>query len=381
MNTTMANEEKKIKTSTGYFEVIGNILVDNKTFALNVPGKNNANWMQNVFNPKVEAANGQSMYMRFSSGYDVVKGKKIFARNTSDANLEISFGDRKNENILKIVNDKSFIRIGYGKELVKNEETGKEYKQWTYHKVLDAFDAIEMLKELMPISTKQKVRITGQVKFSTYNGEVQRNYELQSIQLLNGNEEEGKELPLKLEFTQNVLLVNGCYTNELDEKGEATVKALIMTYKSKEYSTIPVNFLMKANDDKDKATYNMVLERYFNVPEGKVRRMTMDCIFESGYSNSNVNIDDLPDEAKELLELGLYDIEEVVKMYATGNRVDNLLIKRPKMRVVNEKLHVEMNDDEYTLEDLEGRKAEVIEEEIIESDEKVDDLLSQLNDM
>lgn len=380
----MANQtnERQIKTTMGYFDVVGKFKVDAKTFSLSQPGKNNPNWIQNVFNPKIEADEGKSMYMKFSSGYNKNEGKTIYARSTSETNLEIAFADRNNENIINLVDDKSFIRVGISKELVKDSATGKEYKQWVYKKYLDTFDVVTFLQQVLPLDSEQKVRIQGVVKFTTYNGDVMRNYEIQSIYLLNNNEEEGKEMSPKLEFTQNVLLTKDCVNNDLDgETGIATINSLVMVKQKREFKTIPVKFLMKAHDEKQKATYKKLIDSFFNVPDGIVRRMTLEGIFEVGYVSGEVKEDDLPQEAKELLEMGLYSMEEVMKMYAVKDRVDNLLIKRPKMKVVEGKLNVEMSDTEYLPSDLEGKSAEVIEEEIIETDSSVDSLLDDLNNL
>ena len=374
--------ERQIKTTNGYFDVVGEIIVDAKTFTLGQPGKNNQNWIQNIFNPKIEADNGKSMYMRFSSGYDAVKGKTIYARSKSETNLEVAFGDRNNENIISLVDEKSFIKVGISKELVKDEATGKEYKQWVYKNFLDTFDVVAFLQQVMPLASKQKVRITGAVKFSTYNGEVQRNYDIQNIYLLNGNEDEGKEMQPKLEFTQNVLLTKGCVVDELDkENGVATVNALVMIKEKKEFKTVPVKLLMKPQDEKQKETYKKLIPMVFEVPEDKVRKIALDCIFEVGYVAGNVNENDLPQEAKELLDMGLYTMEEVMKMYAVRERVDNLLIKRPKIKIVDGKPNVEMNDTEYLPSDLEGKGAEVIEEEVVAGSGSIDSLLDDLNNL
>lgn len=374
--------ERKIKTTMGYFDVVGKFKVDGKTFTLSQPGKNNANWIQNIFNPKIEGDEGKSMYMKFSSGYDAVRGKTIYARSKSETNLEIAFADRNNENIVGLVDDRSFIRVGITKELVKDNETGKEYKQWIFKKFLDTFDVVTFLQQAMPLDTEQKVRIQGVVKFTTYNGDVMRNYEIQSIYLLNNNEEEGKEMTPKLEFTQNVLLTKDCITNDLDgESGIATINSLVMVKEKKEFKTIPVKFLMKAHDDKQKATYNKLINSFFTIPDGVVRRMTLECEFEVGYVAGNVREEDLPQEARELLDMGLYTMEEVMKMYAVKSRVDNLIVKRPKMKVVEGKLNVEMSDSEYLLSDLEGKSADVVQEEVIVSDGNMDSLLEDLNNL
>ena len=378
---TNANE-RQIKTTNGYFDVVGEIIVDAKTFTLGQPGKNNQNWIQNIFNPKIEADNGKSMYMRLSSGYDAVKGKTIYARSKSETNLEVAFGDRMNENIVSLVDEKSFIRVGVSKELVKDESTGKEYKQWVYKNFLDTFDVVAFLQQIMPLASKQKVRMTGAIRFSTYNGEVQRNYELQSIYLLNGNEDEGKEMQPKLEFTQNVLLTKGCVVDELDkENGVATVNALVMIKEKKEFKTVPLKLLMKPQDEKTRETYKKLIPKFFEVPEDKVRKINLECIFEVGYVAGNVSEEDLPQEAKELLDMGLYSMEEVMKMYAVRQRVDNLLIRRPKMKIVDGKPSVEMNDNEYLPSDLVGKGAEVIEEEVVGGSGNIDSLLDDLNNL
>lgn len=377
----MANE-RQIKTTNGYFDVVGEIIIDAKTFTLGQPGKNNQNWIQNIFNPKIEADNGKSMYMRLSSGYDAVKGKTIYARSKSETNLEVAFGDRMNENIVSLVDEKSFIRVGVSKELVKDEATGKEYKQWVYKNFLDTFDVVAFLQQIMPLASKQKVRMTGAIRFSTYNGEVQRNYELQSIYLLNGNEDEDKEMQPKLEFTQNVLLTKGCVVDELDkENGVATVNALVMIKEKKEFKTVPLKLLMKPQDEKTRETYKKLIPRFFEVPEDKVRKINLECIFEVGYVAGNVSEEDLPQEAKELLDMGLYSMEEVMKMYAVRQRVDNLLIRRPKMKIVDGKPSVEMNDNEYLPSDLVGKGAEVIEEEVVGGSGNIDSLLDDLNNL
>lgn len=378
----MNTNERQLRTTNGYFDVVGEIVVDTKTFTLGQPGKNNQNWIQNIFNPRIDADNGKSMYMRFSSGYDAVKGKTIYTRSKNESNLEVSFVDRNNENILNLVDEKSFIKVGISKEMIKDEATGKEYKQWKYKNFLDTFDVVAFLQQVMPMASKQKVRITGTIKFSTYNGEVQRNYDIQSIYLLNNNEEVGKEMQPKLEFTQNFLLTKGCVIDELDgEKGIATVNALVMIREKKEFKTVPVKLLMKPQDEQAKETYKRLIPRFFEIDEDKVRRINLECIFEVGYVSGNVNENELPDDAKELLDLGLYTLEEVMKMYAVRERVDNLLIRRPKVKIVDGKVNFELSDTEYLLSDLDGKGAEVIEEEIIGGNENINSLLDDLNSL
>lgn len=373
--------ERQLKTTNGYFDVVGEVVIDAKTFVLGQPGKNNANWIQNVFNPKITTQDGQSMYMRFSSGYDSMAGKTIYARSTGDTNLKISFADRRNENIIKMVNDKSFIRVGVKKELVKDEATGKEFKKWVYKTFLDSYDAIEFLQSILEPATKHKVKITGSIRFSTYNNEVQRNYDLQSIYLLDGNEDDNV-FETKLDFTQNVLIKSDSVVDDIDgDTGMATLNSLVMVKEKGEFKTIPVKLLMKPKNDKQKKAYKMIIKNFLTVPEDKVRRINLECKFESGYVSSNITEADLKQEAKDLLEGEIYTIEEILSMYAVKERVDNLLLRRPKMRIVENLPKIEASDDEYLLSDLEGIGADIDQEEMIETDVAVADLLNDLNDL
>ena len=375
-------EQKDKKQTLGYFDVIGEVAVDSKAFSLGQAGKNNASWLQNIFNPRVDGVDGQSLYMRFSSGYDSVKGKTIYARSKSETNLEIPFGDRNNQNMISLVDDKSFIKVGIEKIVEKNAETGKEYKVWEFNKFLDSFDAIAFLNQMMPLASKNKVRLVGRIKNSVYNDEVQRNYELQTIYLLNGNEEEGKELAPKFSFTQNVLLTEGAVDqSKLESEGVATVNAKIYVKIKKEFKVLPLEFMMIAKDDSQKETFKKVIDRYFDIKGDTVRRINLDCRFESGYIASNIEESDLPDDAKELIEDGLYSKEEVMKMYANKDRVDRLVITRPLIRKIDNKPQVDFDDKEFELKDLEGKVVEIAKDEVIQNESEVDELLNELENL
>ena len=380
----MAKELKK--QTLGYFDIVADVTVDDKCFSLGIAGKNNINWLQNIFNPKVETKDGKSMYMRFSSGYDSKKGKTIYAMSKKGTMIEVPFADRMNQNMIDLVDDKSFIRVGIGKKTEKNEETGKEYKAWEYNKYLDLFDAIAFLNQIMPLASTTKVRLQGRVRFNEYNNEVTRNYDLQSIYILTNNEDEGKEMPYKLSFTQNVLLTEGCVDDsKLDSEGlievNSKIYCVVSKNKVKSAQILPVKFVMKATDEQKKATYKRTVDKFLTVKGDTVRRINLDCVFESGYVASNVSEEDLPQEAIELIEDGLYSKEEVMKMYANKERVDRLVIVRPLIRKINDKPAVDYNDEEYTLDDLEGNEVEIIEEEQVQSDEEVDDLLDELENL
>lgn len=372
------------KQTLGYFDIVGYINVDSKTFSIQTPSKNNPNWVMNTFNPKVEGDNGESLYIRISDGYDIVKGKKIFAISKEKNGLEISFADRHNENMLDLVDDLSFIKVGIGKKTATNKQ-GKEYKTWEFNKFLTAFDAIQFLNQIMPLATKNKVRMTGTVKYSEYNGETQRNFDLQSIYLLNGNEDEGKEMECKFNFTQNILIDKNSVDMTTWEEGISKLNARVHVKKKKDvFQALPLQFIMRAETPEKKATIEKMIKRFFTVENDTVRRLNIEGYFKSGYIVANVKEEDLNDEARDLIDSGLYTLDEVLGMFANRDRVDELLLRRPVMKKMQDQTmpKIDMADDEFTLEYLDSLLVDdAVTENMADDTESEDEFLNELENL
>lgn len=377
----MTKEVNK-KQTLGRFDLVGNIAIDSKVFALNTPGKNNANWISNTFNPKIEGANGQSMFVRISDGYDAVKGKKIFARSQNDTPLEISFADRRTQSIVDMVDERSFIKVAVDKVTMKNDN-GTKYKAWNFQKFLTVYDAIEYLTQVMPLASKLKVRMVGDLKYSEYNGSLQRNFELKTLYILTGNEEEGKELPCDFKFTQNVILTKDAVDmSEFESTGVAKVKTKLYVKKPKvkdAYQLLELPLLVRATEE-NKVKYSKILPKYFQVGEDVVRRINIEGVFNVGYTTGQIDENDLPAEAIELIEDMILTKEEVLKMYAKKDRVDELLIRKPVAKMTDDGIKLDYSDTDYTMEDITLASAGLPEGETVNtsSNESVDDLLNEL---
>lgn len=376
-------EERVIKTTNGYFDIVGTIEVDDKVFTIDSPGKKNVNWRMNIFNPKVSGLEGQSMYIRINDGYDAVKGKNIYAKSVNDTDLTIQFADRLNPNIISQVNDRSFFKVGIGKKTEVNEQ-GKEYKTWEYKNFITVYDLITFLKSIMPLGSKFKVRMVGRIKYSVYQEEVLRNYDLQRIYILTGNEEEGKDLAPGFNFTQSVVITEGAVVSDnIDTEGVAIVTGQVINKVSGKYEMLPVTFKMRPSEEK-KATYKKMLEKYFTVHGDTVRRVNIDGYFNSGFIAGNVTEEDLPDDAKELIEDGIYEMEDVLKLYATRERVDEAIIKRPLLKKDKDTNmpSVDMSDLDYTMQDIKSIEVTSVATEVkVETTVEEDDFLKELDDI
>lgn len=374
----MATETTQKPQTFGTFDIVGNVTVDDKTFLMSERGKNNPNWVMNIFNPKIEGNNGQSMFVRIQSGYDIKNGKTIYARSIADSSLEVAFGDRTNPELIKRANEKSFIKVGYKKELVKDDK-GKEYMAWKYEKFLDSYDAIAFLQKIMPLASTQKIHIKGTLKFSEYNGNISKNFELQSIWILTNNEEEDKKMPLEFKFFQNVLLESNCLDETKADEGKVKLHTRLYIKEKKEYKVLPLDMIIPVNAENKEAKMG-IFKKFFTIDEGKIRRIKLEGRFRSGMIQGNVTKDDLNAEALEMIASGLYTEEEVMKTYVNREFIDELEIIRPSSKKVDEKILWDMDDDTYTPDDLEGKETDIIEEVEVE-EEEVNDLLNELENL
>lgn len=376
----MANENNQKKQTLGSFNITGYITVDDKTFEMNKAGKNNKNWIMNVFNPKVEDKEGKSMYMRFMDGFDKVKGKRIFARTKDNSNIEISFADRDKEALLEQLDDFSFVKVGLGKEKVKDEETGKEYERWNFRKFITLYDAIALLKEVLEIGKTYKVRMIGNQKFNLFNGNMNRNYDLQTIYIL--PEDDTSEC--EFGFKHNILLDSESVNmDKWAEEGIANIKAKVYQKKNKdEYEVLEVPFVIRANEN-NKEKYENVIKKHLLVEEeGVIRRINIAGVYNCGYISGKVEEEDLPEEIKEMIKDGIYTKEQILNMNSKKERVDELVIRKPVIRRIDGILKVDKSNDEFKPEDLENLVVETEDEEIEIPDEELDDeLLDELESL
>lgn len=378
-------KELNKKQTLGRFDIVGEIAVDSKVFAIGSKGKNNQAWISNVFNPRVDGVNGASMFVRMQDGYDEVKGKTLYLKTVNDESMEIKFGDRFNPILVEKVNERSFVKV-FTKRVEKiNEESGNKFMAWEEpQKFLTVFDAINFLQTVMPLASKHKVRMTGDVRYSTYNGKLQRNFELKNFYILTNNEEEGKEMPLGFNFTQNIIVMKDAVKKDrFESEGVVTIDTKLYVRKAKDqYEILDLPLTVRATED-NKDTYRKMLEKYFTVDGDTVRRVNVEGMFQVGYVSGNIDENDLPQNALELIEDGFYSKEEVLKMFLKKERVDETLLRRPIVKMSEGiPTGIDKSDEDYTMEDIQAAMKEVSTEETIkigESSISTDSLLDELS--
>lgn len=374
----------QLKNQTfGRFTAKGSITVTEDSFQLDLKGKNNPSWNYSRINMKMEDGKGGVFFLNAQDGFSTTNGRVIYANiKDSREQMQVQFADRFNEAVLEHLDDRAFVRVA----LDKVEVEGKQV--WNYQKFLTVYDAITFLKPRL--QTGMKLFVSGNVNYSEYNDNLNKDLQIQQILLL--PEDESMD-DAGFKFKQNVLLTpESLDDSKFEDELTATVNAKLYytrknkQTKQKEAYTLDLPLVIRAAEDK-KDKVRKMLDKYFVVEEDTVRRIQLDGKFNTGYISGQVTEEDLPEEAKELIEDEFYTLEEVLKMYAKRDRVDELLVTRPVLyKAQDAKIPtVDMDDETYKPEDLifTQDEEEPAEETIEIEEEEIseDDDLSFLDDL
>ncbi|MFA1509914.1 hypothetical protein ACDN41_11860 [Priestia aryabhattai] len=378
----MTNQTFKQQTF-GRFTAKGSITVTEDSFQLDLKGKNNPSWNYSRINMKMEDGKGGVFFLNAQDGFSTTNGRVIYANiKDSREQMQVQFADRFNEAVLEHLDDRAFVRVAFDKVEVEGKQV------WNYQKFLTVYDAITFLKPRL--QTGMKLFVSGNVNYSEYNDNLNKDLQIQQILVL--PEDESMD-DAGFKFKQNVLLTpESLDDSKFEDELTATINAKLYytrknkQTKQKEAYTLNLPLVIRAAEDK-KDKVRKMLDKYFTIEEDTVRRIQLDGKFNTGYVSGQVTEEDLPEEAKELIEDGFYTMEEVLKMYAKRDRVDELLVTRPVLyKAQDAKIPtVDMDDESYKPEDLifTQDEEEPVEETIEIEEEEIseDEDLSFLDDL
>lgn len=406
------------KNLYGNVQLVGMVKnVDSSAFELSKAGKNNANWLQNVMNIRMDDTNGGSFFLNCRDGFDKTKPKNIYAKDENGNSLTIAFGDRFNETILEQVKNPP-ITVYYDKVEV---DTHKEWKKKTF---LTTFDLIQYLSQVIPdlcqkYSDGYKIKVVGNVAYSKYGEDkINENIEIKRIFFLTDNEseEEAKENQLGFFFDQQMLITKDSIDfSEWESEGIAKVNAFIYKseYAKKEVmdnyvgvearedgkggnypSGVEVEYVIRANDEKAKETKKKVFGKFFNLDDNVVSCIKFSGRFVQGYLSKQITRDDLSDELLELIEFGIMTEEEVLKQ-AQGyskDRINERQITKPFIgKDENGNAGFVYDNKNYTMEDLNTARmnsvvgktssGSTVSEQTVEMTAEEQDLMKELADL
>lgn len=350
-------ERKALKKGKAAFNLIGRVKVTDKTF--NLDNSYDSGWTDNSMYVGVDCGNGNTVYAEMRSGFFPDKDNVIRAYSKDEKDdagksksVEIAWEDRLDESLYDSISDSSFLTVGVEKD-VKDKTV--------YKKFLTAYDAVEYLNE--HLEDGMIVNVKGTIGYSEYEGNVSTKKEITSIVLSKIDD----EADFKATFSQTILVDSKSIGKKNDDKGTMELAAYVVDYvgkpkidgekiEVKKNVTYPKTFEVAINENPE-ITAKM-LQRFFKPKKGKITEITVTGNLVEGGSTVNITEDDIPDDIKELIEMGLYSEEEAEKKIAVGNgnREKRMIIVKPDITYVgtgdDRKPTVAFEDGKYDEDDL-----------------------------
>ena len=349
--------EKKVITKSDWqanFTLIGKPVVGDYTYKIDERSEK-SNWIYNALNLGVDCGEKfGTVYAEMMGGYGEDRENKIFAHGKKDdgsddfeKQIVVEWEDRFNDSVLEEIGDLSFMTIG-----VEKTSEGKTF----YKKFLSEYDAIAYLKE--HLTEDMVVNVKGRLAYSTYNDNVQVRKNISSIVLSKVDDPAN----YKATFTQTVLIdKDSASLKNIDkDKGVMFVETRVLDY-VKEINGVEVRgqypfnktFEFELNLENEKQC-KTILEKLFKVKKG-VTQITFEGEFIEGGAVITATWDDVPDDIKDLVDMGVYSKEEALaKCTANGSRERRMVLKKPVIKLVgDDKVPViQKFEERYTDDDL-----------------------------
>ena len=349
------------------FNLIGEAKINDFTFKIDQKSEK-SDWVYNAINLGVDCGEKHgTVYCELMNGYGserdnvcYVFGKKEDGSADFSNQYTIAWEDRFDESLLEDVADILFTTVGL-------EKTDKD--KTFYKKFLTGYDSIAYINE--HLEDGMVVNVRGQLRYTVYNGTVQCRKEINSIALSSATPDK-----YRATFTQTMLIdKDSCTKDSLDKDKSSLIVDAYILEKFKEFNghdltengknkggqfvplrktfEFPVT-LDEAGKKKLKSILNS--DKMFKVKKG-VSQITFEGEFVETGATVQATIDDVPDDIKELIDIGVLTEEEALaKCSENGSRERRMLLKKPVIRMVGkegEKVPViQRTDEKFEEEDL-----------------------------
>lgn len=335
------------------FNLVGVPVINDYTYKIDERSEK-SNWVYNALNLGIDCGEKFGVvYCECMGGYSEENENRIYAHGKKEdgsddfeKQMVVAWDDRFNDEVLEDIGDLSFITVG----LTKTDKDKTYYK-----KFLSAYDAIAYVKE--HLTENMVVNVRGNLKYSEYNDTVQVRKNITSIAL-----SKAEPSSYKATFTQSILIdKDSASLKNIDvDKGVMFIDARVLDY-VKEVKGIEVKgqYPYKkqfefAMDFSNEAQCKRIAEKLFKVKKN-VTQVTMEGDFIEGGAVVTASWDDIPDEIKDLVDMGVFTKEEALaKCTSNGNRERRMVMNKPMIKLSGEdKVPViQKFEDKYEEDDL-----------------------------
>lgn len=357
------NELMPLKKGKASFTLIGKAKINDYTFDLD--HEYDSGWTSNNMNIGIDCGDGNVVYAEMSGGYFPAKynrDNKVYVhgikvddngKNVDDYEntFTIDWDDRNDSSILETIGKGCFITVG-----IEKDEKGNTF----YKDFLTEYDAVQYLSEHLADETV--VNVKGVISYETDGEKVYIKKKINNIALSKAESDK-----FKATFVQTILLDDGSIGKPDKEKNTIPMSVYVVDYigkpkingqkiEVKKNFAIPVNMEFGIGENAELAVKQ--LSKFFKAKKNEIIEMTVEGILIEGGSIVNITTDDIPDDIKELIEMGFYSEEEALAKCAVGNtsREKRMIITKPSITYIgegdNRKPTVSRDDKKYKPADL-----------------------------
>lgn len=335
------------------FKLVGRAKINDNSFKIDEVSQ--SGWCYNNLNLGVDCGEKYGVtYANLMGGYSQVKDNIIYVHGKKEDGTEdweniftINWDDRLDEEILDTLGDMCFIKVG-----LENTENGKLYTQ----KFLAAYDAINYIKEHLTNDTV--INVQGNLKYNFYQGNVTMQRDIKSIFLSKAEPEN-----FKASFAQSILIDNDSINLKEDvdtNRKCVSIHARVLDYiKELNGNTVkgqyPLPFTFEYEYESEEI-FKKVYKLLFKVKKN-IRQINFEGDFINTGATVQATMDDVTDDVKALIAMGLYTEEEILTKYAAQGGIERrYVLTRPIVRIEgdaeNKQTVPQIFDDRYTEEDL-----------------------------
>lgn len=353
------NTKKKLdkKGWVSSFNLIGEAKVNDYTYKIDEKSEK-SDWVYNVLNLGVDCGDTGTVYCELMGGYGSERDNILYVHGIKEEDgkkpqddfenkFTIDWDDRTDESILESIGDMCFITVG-----LEKDKKGNTFPK----KFLSAYDAIEYVKE--HLEAGMVINVKGNLKYSKYQDNIQIKKEVTSIFLSKADDKS----KYAAKFTQTMLLKKDSIGKPDKDKGIIPIYATVLDYTKmwgdKEVKCfVPFNKTFEYEIDlTNRELVEKSIAKVFKVKKGCTEITFEGDLVESGALITTTE-DDIPDDIKDLIEIGAYTLEEALtKCTENTGKEKRMLLRKPVIKMVGDegsKLPViQKFENKYFEEDL-----------------------------
>lgn len=362
----MATKEKKTLDKNGWrnsFDLIGEVKIYDNTFRIDQHSEK-SDWTHNqMYLTLYCGEKSGNVTCECNGGFWVNRENLIYAygkgeNDTTDYKnrVTVAWDDRNDEKILEDIGSGSFVRAG-----LEMDDKGNTFTK----KFLHTYDFIKYIKE--HLINGAVVRVRGNIKYDEYDGKLRVRKEVKGIYLVKDPD------PTKYyaRFEQTFLVGKDSISYTDKKNGVMNVDAIVLeyykNYRGKEVKqNVPIHKDMEytinmGDSEKDspekierfKKANEKLIKEYLTAKKGynEVRWVGE---FVEGGATVQLTEDDLSDDIKMLIMLGVRTKEEALQSVATSSdRVQKMVLLYPSSVMSDGKVSlVQPIERKYDEEDL-----------------------------